>query len=435
MKVAIIGGGVIGLTTAYHLLWDKHEVTVIDAVRPGAGASHGNAGWIVPADAGPVPAPGMVLQALKWMLKRDSPLYVRPSLHPSFLRFMLAMARHCNSRDFRAAYRANLALCEGTLELLDSYAADGVAFEMHDAGLLMAFAEEQGLHEHAANLDIAREFGLDPQVLTGPEVAAREPALRPTLAGGLHFPHERHLRPDLLVSGLLARCRQLGATFLNDAPVTEARRDATVRALVTPRGDIEADAYLLAAGAHSGPLSALFGHRLPVRPGKGYSIDYSPPPVPLTSAVNLCDAKVAVTPLDGRLRLAGTMEFAGLDTVINPVRVAAIRDAPARYFADWHPQRDTASGPWAGARPMTPDGLPIIGRLPGLANAWVATGHGMLGVTLGPGTGRAMAQAIGTGTIPALLTPFDPQRFGARARRTASATRGRGATLATTRRS
>lgn len=411
MRVAVVGAGVIGLTSAYHLLDDGHEVTVIDAATPGAGASHGNAGWVVPSDVGPVPAPGVVLQALKWMLRSDSPLYVRPSLRPDFLRFMLGMARRCNRADFRYAFGANLALGADTLALFDRYVADGLQFEMHHEGLLMVYAEPAALEHHVADLDVVTDAGLEPEVLDGPALARREPALRPTLAGGVYFPHERHLRPDALVSALAERCRQRGAAVLDRTPLLGVRRDGRVHALVTSAGDIEADQFLLAAGAHSGPLSAHFGHRLPVYPGKGYSIDYTPAPVQLTSIVNLSDARVAVTPLDGRLRLAGTMEFAGLDTVVNPVRVRAIQTAPSRYLVDWNPDRTPNIGPWAGARPMSPDGLPIIGRIPGLTNAWVATGHGMLGVTLGPATGRAVATAMSTGAAPAVLAPFNPRRF------------------------
>lgn len=414
MRVAIVGAGVIGLASAYHLLQDGHDVTLIDSAVPGAAASSRNAGWIVPADVAPVPAPGVALQALKWMLRPDSPLYIRPSLKPDFVRFMMAMARRCNRQDFRAAFQANLLLCERTLDTLDGYAVDGVNFEMHSEGLILVFAERDALSHHLTDLDIPAKHGLQPEVLTGPAMAALEPLLQPGLAGGIFFPHERHLRPDALMSGLAKRCRELGATFLEDAPVTAVRRETQVRALVTPVGEVTADAVVLAAGAHSGPLSKLFGAPFPVRPGKGYSVDYIPSPVMLKRMVNLADARVAVTPLDGRLRLAGTMEFAGLDTDVSPIRVRAIKQAPSRYFTEWDPEQPPGAAAWAGARPMTPDGLPIIGRIPGLTNAWVATGHGMLGVTLGPGTGQALAGAISTGTVPTALAPFDPQRFGKR---------------------
>jgi D-amino-acid dehydrogenase len=295
--------------------------------------------------------------------------------------------------------------------LLDQYADDGLDFEMHQDGLLMAFVEKAMMQHHVADLEIVRQHQLDPQVLSGAEAARQEPALRSSLAGAIYFPHERHLRPDLLVAALAKRCRELGATIREQTALTAVRRDSRVHALLTSNDAVEADQYLLAAGAYCGPLSRLFGAGMPVRPGKGYSIDYAPAPVPLTAAVNLSDAKVAVTPLQGRLRLAGTMEFAGLDAAINQLRVQAIRKAPSRYFVDWDPRLAPAIGPWAGARPMTPDGLPIMGRMPGLENAFIATGHGMLGVTLGPASGRAIARFIGTGVEPAVLGPFDPGRF------------------------
>lgn len=409
MKVVIIGGGVIGLATSYHLLKDGHDVTIVDAGEFGRGASHGNAGYIVPSDSGPVPAPGMVLKGLKWMLHRDSPLYVKPSLQPEFVRFMLALASRCNAKDFDDAYRANLSLCEEAADLLDGYAADGVEFEMHHQGYLSAYADSHNFEHRVAGLGTAREFGLAPEVWTAEEMVRHEPALRPDLAGGVYFPQDRHLRPDTLMNGLATRCRELGATLLSNNPVTGVRRDDRVRAVVTPDGEVEGDEFLLACGAYTAPVAKLFDTVLPIRPGKGYSLDYSPAPVSLTCSINLADAKVAVTPMDGRLRLAGTMEFAGLDTTVNEVRVQAITRAPSRYFAQWEPTGHSA--PWAGARPMTPDGLPLIGRLPNDRNTWIAAGHGMLGVTLGPSTGKGLAAAISTGNIPSQLAPFTPQRY------------------------
>ncbi len=411
MRVVVVGGGVIGLTSAYHLLKDGHEVTLVDAGAFGAGASHGNAGYVVPSDAAPVPAPGMVLKALRWMLHRDSPLYVRPSLRPDVARFMLAMASRCNTVDFDAAFRANLLLCEHAMELLDAYAADGVRFEMHRQGYLSVYADEHGLAHRVADLATPTEYGMEPEVLTGRELTEREPALLPSLAGGVYFPHDRHLRPDTLMTGLVDRCAELGVKLVDHAAVIRIRGDTRVRAVETTTGVVEGEEFLLAAGAHTTPLARSIGVRLPIRPGKGYSLDYLPAPVQVSCSINLADAKVAVTPLDGRLRLAGTMEFAGLDHEVNPLRVRAIQAAPSRYFAGWQPGSVEHTEPWAGIRPMTPDGLPVIGRLPGWDNAWVAAGHGMLGVTLGPATGQGIAEAIGSGHVPERLAPFTPTRF------------------------
>ncbi len=409
MRVVVIGGGVIGLTTAYELAREGVEVVVLDARATGLGASAVNAGWFVPAEAMPVPGPEMVGRTLRWMLRRDSPVYIRPSLDPGFVRFMLGMWRRSNARDQRAGFEAHLRLAADTAEVLDAYRADGIDFEMRAAGLLMVFTDAENLHHHQANLDLVRRFDLDPQVLVEDDVRAHEPLLSDRVRGGIFFPRERHLDPRALVQGLHARLLELGVKIAEHSPVTGVRRTAgAVTAVVTEAGPVEGDAFVLAAGAWTGRVSAVLGHRLPVRPGKGYSIDV--PAVGLRSATNLSDAKVALTPFGDRLRLAGTMEFAGLDERVNDLRVQAILRAPGAYLRGWQPPSGPLR-PQAGMRPMTPDGLPAIGRLPGTTNTYVSTGHGMLGVTLAAGSARALTELVVHRTRPPQLAPFDPARF------------------------
>ncbi|UOQ90525.1 FAD-dependent oxidoreductase [Agromyces endophyticus] len=409
MHTVVIGGGVIGLTTAYHLARDGETVTLVDARPTGLGASDVNAGWVVPAEAAPVPGPGVVLTSMKWMLRPDSPLYIKPSLRPSFVSFMFGLWRASNAKDQRAGFAAHLALAEDSVHLFDEYRADGVDYELHHEGLLMAFKEKELMQHHLGYVDLVRQYGLEPSVLVGDAVREHEPLLSDAVEGGLYFPKELHLDPAAFVGALHSKLVELGVEIVENAPI-DGVQVAGDRIVSVSSGSrtFAGDAFLLAAGAWTGPLSKLFGASLPVRPGKGYCIDIEP--LGLRSATNLHDAKVAVTPLSRNLRLAGTMEFGGLDEHINQVRVDAILRAPATYFRDWEPPTAKLT-PKAGMRPMTPDGLPIIGALPRLRNGYVATGHGMLGVTLAPATARALTDLIRERRAAPVLAPFSPARF------------------------
>lgn len=409
MHTLVIGGGVIGLTQAYHLAREGGQVTLIDARATGQGASEVNAGWIVPAEAAPVPGPGVVLQSMKWMLRADSPLYIRPSLQPDFVKFMLGMWAKSNKSAQRAGFDGHLRLAQDTVEIFDQYRAEGIDYEMHTEGLLMAFTEKENLEHHLGNLDLPRSYGLDPQVLLGDEVRNHEPLLSDALYGGIYYPKERHLDPGALARALHAKLLDMGVEIIENAPLERVTHDGTTIRSITAGGtNLTADNYVLAAGAWTGKVSKLFGTPLPVRPGKGYSVEVDP--LPLRGAVNLSDAKVAVTPLDTRLRIAGTMEFGGLDEDINQVRVDAILRAPAKYFRSWTPPTGEVTAR-AGMRPMTPDGLPIMGRLGNFGNGFVSSGHGMLGVTMAPAAAEAMTQLIRTGKRQPKLNIFTPDRF------------------------
>ena len=407
--VVVVGGGAIGLMTAYQLATDGARVTLVDARRTGLGAAEVNAGWICPAESAPVPGPGMISTSMRWMLRRDSPLYIRPSLDPQFLKFMLGMWRSCNAPAQQAGFEAHLRLAASSGEAYDRYQSDGLDFELRHDGLLMAFTDPENLEHHRGLLELARRYDRDPQVLVGDDVRVQEPKLSDRVHGGIYFPREEHLDPPALMGALHRRLLELDVTILEGAPINGAvHADGGLRTITAGGQEIGADAYVLAAGAWTGPISTLLGVPLPVRPGKGYSIDVEP--YDLGSSVNLSDAKVAVTPLARNLRLAGTMEFAGLDEELNEVRVGAILRAPSAYFRDWTPPTGPVT-PKAGIRPMTPDGLPVIGRLGHLTNTYVSSGHGMQGITLGPGSALALSRMVLHGEVPDVLVPFAPQRF------------------------
>ncbi|MGW2328597.1 NAD(P)/FAD-dependent oxidoreductase [Streptomyces sp. NPDC001700] len=411
MRVIVIGAGIVGLASAYRLAKNGCEVVVVEAREAGSAASHGNAAKIALAESGPVPAPGVILQSLRWMLKPDSPLYVKPSLAPGFVKFMLRMAAHCTDRDFRHGLETHLRLAEGTLDLLDGWTEDGIGFEMHRAGVLLAFETRKRYEEQLGALDVFERFGMVPERLHGDDVRAREPALNHRIRHGLFFPDDRQVQPDSLTRGLVKRCQELGVVIHAHTPVRRvSQSNGRVTGVLTDQGEITGDTLLVAAGVWSGRISRELGVPLPIRPGKGYSVDYSPAPVQLRTSLTLEDARVAVTPLNGMLRLAGTMEFGGLDEKINVRRVAAIKRAAAEAFTGWGDPAGEAA-PWAGLRPMTPDGLPIIGRLDPLPNVYVASGHGMLGLTLAPATAEIITEAITRQRVPSVAETVSPGRF------------------------
>jgi D-amino-acid dehydrogenase len=324
--------------------------------------------------------------------------------------------RHCNARDYHDGLHAVARLNRGTMALFDALRADGVAFEMHAAGVLFAFLTDRAQSQVFADLQELAAYGFGiPERLDARAVRELEPALSPAVVGGVLAPGERHLRPESLMGAVEGRLREMDTELRLDARVTGIeRRGPAVAAVRTPSGRVGADAFLIAAGAWSAALLRRVGFMLPLEPGTGYSLTFPSAPVPLRRPVYLDEARVACSPFAQGLRLAGTMELSGFRSRPDPRRVGAIARAAARYFDSW--AGEAAYDAWAGMRPMTPDGLPAIGRVPGVDNVYLATGHAMLGMTLAPATGSAIADLI-SGRPPSVdLTPFDPARFARRGR-------------------
>lgn len=415
--VVIIGGGVIGLLTAYELSRRGVAVTVVDKGDLGAGASAGNAGWVSPSLSAPVPSPGLAWTSLKWMLRPDSPLYIHPGAVPGMLGWLWSFWRHCNDRDYQAGLEAVGRLNRDTLALFRRLQEDGLEFEMHAAGLLFACERQSTIDRVMAELEQMQQLGLGaPQRLSAADVRDLEPALRPGLAGGVLAADNWHVRPESLTAAAARRLQAGGAVLRPRTPVTRLALDRG-RVVGVYAGDelLEAEQVVIATGAEASSLAQQAGFHLPMQAGKGYSLTVEAPEIQVNRAVYLDETRIAISPFDGALRVAGTMELSGINTRIDRRRVDAIRRGADRYLPGW--DRGAGMKVWTGMRPMLPDGLPAIGRAPGYENLYLAAGHAMLGVTLGPATAAALAELMVTGRSPYDLAPFDPGRFDRRTRR------------------
>ena len=410
-KVVVIGGGIIGLATAWELHRRGEEVVVLDARSAGMAASAVNAGWVSPA-MGPVPGPGLIGTSLKWMFNPESPLYIRPRADKDFLIWLYRFWRACNTKAYDAGVEATGVLGRGTMAIMDQWVEDGIDFEMHQYGLLYAFKDRAHMELELKAFETWAKYDYaTPTPLFGDDLRAQEPILSDELTSGFLVKEERTVQPVTLVRGLIQKLESVGVEIKNGAPVVDIEASQKrVVAVRTPSERIEADHVLIAAGAWTKQLGKLAGINIPIEAGKGYGLDFKPAPVKPRSSVYLPDARIAVSPFEDGLRLSGTMELSGISDSVTPRRTGAIQKGGQRFLKGF-PSDAKPTQVWAGMRPMAPDGLPVMGHVDKLSNLTVASGHAMLGITLAAVTAVHMADLISTGQTPDELKPFNPGRF------------------------
>jgi D-amino-acid dehydrogenase len=411
-EVIVVGAGISGLCAAYYLRKAGAPVTVIETRQAGSGASFGNAGWITPAQAGPLPEPGLLSYGLRSLVDRRSALYFEPAHLGRMIPWLLRFALRCNEID-HADGRVVLGKLGGrSFELIDQMAADGVDVPQQRARLLVVAEAAEPAQRFLARLEPLAGLGFRvPAKLLGQEqVHALEPALSDAVHSGFLIEQHRVVDPGGLVDGLRSRLLELGVeiregTEVRDADVAGWR----VVALRTSSGRRQCGSVVLAAAAWLASLGRLFGLRLPVEAGKGYSFELRPPQMP-RHALMLLEPHVGCSPLPGRLRIAGTMEFSGVNSRLDRRRIGSIVRGAARLI-DGLGEPDLESL-WCGLRPIAPDGLPIIDRHPRLGNVFIAGAYSMLGMTLAAPAARSLAGYVLSGERPAELEPFRATRFG-----------------------
>jgi D-amino-acid dehydrogenase len=425
-EVLVIGAGVIGLCSAYYLAQRGCRVTVVERNAICDGCSCGNAGLVVPSHSMPLAAPGVPSQALRWMIDPASPFYIKPRLDLDLVRWLWAFGRAANQHTVRAAIPVLRDLQRASRDLFAELAASGFEFGYVQNGLLALFRTADGFAHGAAEAAMLREYGLASEVLPPEEVFASLSAAAGGIAGGVRHFEDAHVDPAAFVAGLARQVEASGVGVLTstevlgfetaNSPSTGSGRRAghrSVRRVRTNRGDFEPLQVVLAAGSWSPGVAADLGLYLPIQAAKGYSITVPRPKGYPDFPLFLSEARVAVTPMGATLRFAGTLELAGLDRTVNQRRVGAIRRATRAYLpgiGDWEADGATEDV-WAGLRPCSPDGLPLIGRVPRYSNLVVAAGHATLGLSLGPVTGKLVSQVV-LGETPAFgMAALSPNRF------------------------
>ncbi|HET6545150.1 MAG TPA: FAD-dependent oxidoreductase [Rhodanobacteraceae bacterium] len=401
----------MGLACAHYLLESGRGATVIDQGSAGCGASHGNCGTLTPSHAPPLAMPGMIANALACLFKADAPFRIAPRFDPALARWLLDFARRCNWPDFHRATLARIPLLLRSRALIERLVQDeGLACEFEPTGTLYVFRDTRAFAESSWLPRILGEIGLPVDTLDGAQALALEPALREGVAGAYFNPLDAHLRPDRYAEELARIVRRRGGTIEEGARIESiersGRRIARVR---TTRGEFIGREVVLALGSWSPRFARQIGLRLPIQPGKGYSITYTRPVLCPRIPLVLKEPSVCVTSWRSGYRLGSTMEFAGYDTRLNRTRLDALRRGAAAYLTE--PEGGEMVEEWYGWRPMTPDDLPMLGRAPGIDNLILATGHGMLGVSMSAMTGLLVSE-IANGREPSLdIAPYDAARF------------------------
>lgn len=416
--VLVIGGGIVGTTIARELQAAGRSVVLLDRTAVGQACSLGNAGWITPCFAMPLPQPGMLLKSIGWLLDSSSPLYIRPSLDPMLVRWLWRFLWSMNRRTMLRSVAALTAVSTHSLRFYAELAARHpglLCFEKR--GLLMVSATRSGVAAAREEMALMADRGIPGRALSRDEVLDFEPLLRPAILGGVFFPEEAQIDPLQATLAVTREFEALGGTVLerHEAFDFDLRADRTIRMVHTTQGRFTPELVVLASGSWSPDVARRLGLAVPILGGKGYSMTLTAPPGGTLAMparpIMIVDRKIAVTPYPDRLRVAGTLELVNQDMSISPRRLAAIHSGAHEFLkltadpASPAPARDI----WRGLRPCTPDGVPIVGFSGRVPNLFYCTGHQMLGLQSAPGTATLAVQMLGR--EPTLT---DPEPFSAR---------------------
>ncbi|APD07720.1 D-arginine dehydrogenase [Flavobacteriaceae bacterium UJ101] len=411
-EVIVIGGGVVGLFSAYYLAQEGCKITILDQNDFSDGCSYGNAGMIVPSHIIPLAAPGMIQQGIKWMFDVKSPFYIEPRINLELIKWGYSFYKSATKSKVEKAMPALKELSVFSKSLYQDLAKDEDDFLYKEKGLLMLYKTASVAEEEIEAAEKAQALGLEVDFLNKSEVLTLEKGLSTDVLGGIHYKSDAHLNPNKLMDFLKRKLKEMGVVFVSNEEVIDFElENNTIKKVQTHCNQYSADEVILATGAWSPRLSKKIGWSLSLLPGKGYSFTIpdlkNKPEIPSI----LCEAKVAVTPIGEAVRFGGTMEITHVkNTTINTNRVKGITEAISKYYPDCSIPFLNKESIWYGYRPCSPDGLPYIGRLSKVRNILLATGHAMMGLSLAPATGKLITETILNQKTSVSLNLFNPER-------------------------
>ena len=410
-SVVVIGGGVIGLCSAYFLRKEGCDVTIIDQSNMDQGASYVNAGYVAPSHLIPLAAPGVMKQGFKWMFDSSSPLYIKPRLQKEFLQWAWAFSKSCSQKNVETSIAAIKDISTLSVDLFAELKnTAGFSFQYENKGLLMLCQTNKALEKELVAARLAQQNGLEATEVSAEQLKIMEPNANMNAIGATHYQCDWHSTPTEFMADMKRWLESNGVRIqTNEKIVDMTVANSNITVIHGNNQSCKADAFVLAAGSWSSMLSAKLGINLKIQAGKGYRIN-SFQDTQITVPAVLSESKVAVTPMNGFTRYAGTMEIAGINNSIRSERVTAIANAVQNYYPDVKVLQDEKEAAACGLRPVTPDGRPYIGASDKCRNLIIATGHAMMGWSMSTGTGKLVSECI-TNNKPSInMNAFHPDR-------------------------
>ena len=410
-KIIIIGGGIVGLSSAYYLQKEGHQVTIVDQSNMDAGASYVNAGYLSPSHIIPLSSPGMVKKGLKWMFNPASPLYIKPRLDLDFLKWGWAFNKSSNPNHVKKAIPVIRDISVLSRQLyLEILSEEHFTSHFEDKGLFMLCQTEKALEGEIRTAQLAKNEGLEVNVVNPEEIKQLDPNVKINAIGATHYICDSHSTPDEFMKEMKSYLLSKGVIILPNERVEDLNLEGEkITSIITNKQTLKADEFVMAAGSWSPLLTKKLSLNLLMQAGKGYRINtYRETGISIPAI--LTEAKAAVTPMHGFTRFAGTMEIAGINHNINKVRVETIAKAATRYYPDVELTTAEKNDAACGLRPVTPDGLPYIGKSSKCKNLTIAAGHAMMGWSMATATGKLVQEGIDKKAPSINMEMFHPDR-------------------------